>query len=160
MKVIKTSKSLFEIANGLDEAICVTTNGIVKAGGLAVMGRGVAKQCADLFPATQRLLGELLRTYGNKVFDLGVYETYTCDHQLVTYHVLTYPTKNDWHNMSDINLIIKSANEVVRLADKVELSKVYLPKVGCQNGGLSWYAEVCPAIEGILDDRFIVVFRD
>jgi hypothetical protein len=54
-----------------------------------------------------------------------------------------------------IDIIVQSAKELVKLADHNKWSKVYLPRPGCGAGELTW-ADVKPAIENILDNRFIV----
>ena len=160
MQELRTNRSLFEIANGLDEAICVTTNGMVKKNYLAVMGAGVAKQCADLFPSTQQLLGMLLLSKGNCVHNLGKHCTTNSDGYTIDYLIFSFPTKHHWKSKSDINLIKKSACEIMIEADTHNLKRIYLPQVGCKNGGLNWETDVYPAIKDILDDRFIVLIRD
>lgn len=47
------------------EAICVTTNGIVKKDGSAVMGKGIALSANRLFNLSP-LLGVYLRKFGNR----------------------------------------------------------------------------------------------
>lgn len=160
MQVLKTSRSLFEIANGLDEAICITTNGVVKRNFAAVMGAGVAKQCAELFPSVPLMLGSLIASAGNTVHYLGVHSMVNKYGNTVNYCIFSFPTKNHWRSKSDIRLIKKSAYEMVVEANNRALKKIYLPKVGCLNGGLDWDAEVYPAIKDILDDRFIAIIRE
>jgi len=38
-------------------ALCITTNGNVRANGMAVMGARVAKACRDRFPQTPAIIG-------------------------------------------------------------------------------------------------------
>lgn len=49
------------------DALVITTNGFVKANGEAVMGRGIAKQIADLMPEIPKKLGGMLHLFGNNV---------------------------------------------------------------------------------------------
>lgn len=132
-----------------NSAICVTTNGIVKRDGKAVMGAGIAKQARDMFGA-DAVLGKKLTRLGNHVHDLGLY---TNKHQ---FHLISFPTKHDWHDQSDLNLIRQSAKELVALTDQMGFSTVYLTPPGCALGRLDWETQVRPVLEGILDDRFVV----
>lgn len=133
------------------EAVCVTTNGVVKADGHAVMGAGIAKQADQLFNLSKRL-GDYINQYGNRVFNMG---KYTNGSQLIT--VITFPTKHHWKNDSDINLIIKSCEQLVEVCDKFGITKCYLTPPGCGCGNLSWENTVKPWVSLALDDRFIVV---
>lgn len=130
------------------EAICITTNGIIKNNGRAVMGRGIALQADRLYNLGGKL-AEHLRRNGNTAANLGCYNNVT---------MLSFPTKNHWRDDSDINLISQSAKQLVKLADELGLTEVYLPKPGCANGRLDWN-DVKPVIESIFDDRFIVVIQ-
>ena len=48
-------------------AICIPTNGIVKANGHAVMGTGIAKICAVRYPEAPAILGNCLNQSGNQI---------------------------------------------------------------------------------------------
>lgn len=123
------------------EWVCVTTNGIVKSGGLAVMGRGVAKQAVDRVPEIQRQLGWKIAMHGNHVFTF------------LPHRIITFPTKEDWRNASLPHLIARSCRELRRQT----AGRVYLPRPGCSNGGLDW-EDVKPILETELpDDWFVVV---
>ncbi len=132
--------------------ITVTTNGIIKANGECVMGRGVAAQAKRLFPGLPSILGTRLTRYGNHV------------HLFSNLRIFSFPTKHDWKNPSDIDLIEKSCYELVELCNDPEANKVYIDKEtkvymtrpGCGNGRLRW-EDVKPILERILDDRYIVM---
>lgn len=146
------NQDIFKIAHGHDEAICITTNGICKKDGSAVMGKGIAKTADDYFHISGKL-GEYLTKYGNRAFDMGFYSAFGQDE----HHVLTFPTKMDWRNDSNINLIVTSAEQIIRICDARGINKCYLPPVGCANGHLNYEALVQPVLSNILDDRFIVI---
>ena len=143
---------MFEVKGNLftieSDAICITTNGVVRSNGLAVMGAGIAKQARDRYIGIDTVLGNLLTLHGNHVFLLGK------DNKK---HILSFPTKNHWKSLSDINLIIRSCNELIVYIDNNKLSKVVMVRPGCGCGGLSWEKEVKPAINHLLDSRFIIV---
>ena len=129
-------------------AVCVTTNGIVCQTG-AVMGAGIAKEANMRYHLSNKL-GQMLDKNGNHVYDLGVYDNK---------HLVSSPTKNHWHDPSDIKLIKQSCRELVALADANNWTEVLLPPVGCGCGGLDFNNQVKPVIETLLDDRFVICFR-
>ena len=131
------------------DAICVTTNGIVKQDGCAVMGAGIAKAFAIRFPDLPLLLGEKLTQQGNHAYLLKYVNSYA---------ILSFPTKNDWRNDSDLQLILQSCCELIAIADEAHLHNIYLPVPGCNNGHLN-PDEVIPAIKEVLDDRFVLVLH-
>lgn len=130
------------------DIILVTTNGMVKKDGKAVMGRGSAKFARDTFAVDEKL-GKLLKKYGNRAMPLG---KFTYQNKELT--LMTFPTKHNWRDKSDIDLIRTSAEQVLELANKYHLKKLYLPMPGCSNGGLNW--KDVKVLLSILDDRFTV----
>jgi len=119
----------------------VTTNGIVKKNGEAVMGAGIAKQAALRFPRLPTMLGDYLKKRGNHV---GIFEEFK---------IITFPTKNHWKDASSLRLIDQSCIEIASTPMGV---KFVMPKPGCGLGGLQW-EDVRKVCEKRLDDRFIVL---
>ena len=71
MQELRGRYDIFELPQqpcrfAVTEAMCVTTNGIVKADGHAVMGAGIAKQANDYFHLSEKL-GGYLKQYGISV---------------------------------------------------------------------------------------------
>ena len=126
--------------------IVVTTNGETKSGCLAIMGAGVAKDAARLWPVLPSILGKKLRETGNRVYYLGVHripsdlecgafvgdpddkaaclrpDEHSGEHALgpaedLVRGVVSFPTKHRWREMSSTHLIDKSAEELVRLVE-------------------------------------------
>lgn len=130
------------------DARCITTNGTVKVNGRAVMGRGCAKQACDRYPYLQKSLGQLLQTLGNhvQILRLGAEEPI----------LVVFPVKHHWDERADLDLIARSARELVVLADDMQWQTVILPRPGCGNGQRKWH-EVRPILQPVLDDRFTVV---
>ena len=83
------------------DAICITTNGLTKANGEAVMGKGIALQARQRFPGIDRVLGDHLRARGNVPGIINVNPA-----------IVSFPTKNDWRDKSDLDLIEKSARKL------------------------------------------------
>lgn len=141
--------------------VCITTNGTVRKDGKAVMGRGCALEAAQLLPVVPEVLGLKLAKYGNHVHYLR--------HLPKGNELLSFPVKHHWKQRADLDLILRSAEELVHYVDFWSPTdsyvqgkgsgykpKVVLPRPGCGNGQLDWDV-VRPVIEPVLDDRFTVI---
>lgn len=159
--------------------VCITTNGFVKSNGYAVMGRGCAKQAADMWPALPATLGDRLRAYGNHVHWLGNVGSDFVGHlNLVSFPVkpTSSPCKTDksnvvahmrkhfqpgqtvpgWACVAELSIIQRSCYELVQLVTTNAFHKVVLPRPGCGAGELNWN-DVKPVLQKWLDDRFHVI---
>lgn len=129
------------------DARCITTNGKLRKNGNAIMGAGVALQarnkCLTKGIDLEAILGRYINEHGNHVF-------------LLCNNLISFPTKTDWVKNADINLIIRSANELKMLANRTKYRRILMTRPGCGNGRLDWRI-VKPVIEFILDDRFVIV---
>lgn len=155
---IQNTGSLFYLPQNGHEAAVVTTNGVIRKNGDAVLGKGQALEAKKLFPGMERQLGEYLRRYGNRAFYMG---TRQVGEHLTS--LVTFPTKHHYRDNSDLDLISESALQVKEIASKFQLTKVYLPLVGCGLGNLDYEKQVRPVLHQTLDDdRFVVVlgYRD
>ena len=153
MNILYTRLNIFDlpITNDGSESVCITTNGVLKNNGQAVMGKGIAKEANDRYCCAEQL-GRLLSQYGN--------HSYALKQTAEGFWLFSFPTKYDWRDASDIKLICQSAKELVALCNHMNIKRCYLPKPGCANGRLNWESQVYPAIANILDDRFTVVIRE
>lgn len=68
MQVLSTDQNIFDLPDAPHTAVCVTTNGIVKRNGQAVMGKGIAKE-ADMRFHVSDLLGKKLSVALSKTAD-------------------------------------------------------------------------------------------
>ena len=126
--------------------VVIPTNRTIKRNGEAVMGRGVALQAKLKRPDLPLFLGDLIRDFGNQVYRFD------------QWRLLSFPLKDNWWELAKLSLIevsLVQLKQAVGFASGVR-SRVYLPRVGCGNGGLDW-KDVKPILERYLDDRFIVV---
>jgi len=156
--------------------IVITTNGFVKANGECVMGRGCAYQAKRRYPKLPFQLGNYIRKYGNRVFNLGIQ---TDGKRVISFPVKPEAVKFDgsnavrhmrfrfrvgdivpgWAAIADPSIIEESCKQLLTLADKLNLEEVFLPRPGCGAGELPW-ATVKPILEKYLDDRFVIVHKD
>lgn len=126
---------------------CITTNGTIKKNGRGVMGRGCAleakRRCeAQGFDVSKRL-AECVKTRGNVVSWLNT-------------GLLSFPTKYNWWENSDLELIKQSAEQLAIIANNFRDKWYVLPRPGCGNGKLKW-EDVKPVIENILPDNVLVI---
>ncbi len=127
----------------------ITTNGYIKKDGRAVMGRGCAKEASLRFPGMQERLAFELSRYGNHVFYL---------YQFGERGIITFPVKHLWNEKADLELIRRSADELVHSVIpyfKIKTT-IYLARPGVGNGRLNW-DDVKPVISNILTDQVCVV---
>lgn len=157
------------------DVICITTNGFRKSNGDCVMGKGCAKQAANMIPGLPAILGKAIGTNGNitqKVYESDdgvalvvfpvkpVFEICTtyCDN--VVRHMQNKFTTGQripgWACVADINIINESAVQLVKLADTNGWKHIVLPRPGCGAGELTWHI-VSKILAQTLDDRFHVI---
>jgi len=111
---------------------------------VGVMGKGLAAACSDRWPAMfdayrQRCLnGEL------KPGKLLLYKTDTV-------WILNFPTKINWKYPSKIEWIEAGLQSFVRNYERMGITSINIPPLGCANGGLDWVTEVEPLIRQYLE---------
>jgi hypothetical protein len=137
------------------DALCITTNSVVKRDGRAVMGKGCALQAKRMFRDVDVILGRQLTLFGNHVFLLSQDPV-----------LFSFPVKYDWKDKADIELILRSCDELMEAVDSLDrarateglspLQRVLLPRPGCGAGALVW-TDVHDRIAPRLDNRFIIV---
>lgn len=137
-------------STGAPSAICITTNGTVKANGSAVMGRGCALEAAQIYPGIAAQLGSQIEEAGNNVQIIRVVSSVP---------IVAFPVKYAWHERADLDLIARSARSLVELIACQGWREVLLPRPGCGNGQRDWEREVRPILLPILDDRVVVVYK-
>jgi hypothetical protein len=158
--MIELHADLWDTAFERGGSVVVTTNQVVNKNGLAVMGKGCAKECADRYPAVPALLAALYHAYspGIPIYlgSITEREHYSPGHwgPAGAIQLWSLPVKLHWKDKAAIELIRHSIEFLTKRCDLAY--PVVLPRPGCGAGGLSW-DEVRPVIAPALDDRFIVV---
>lgn len=134
------------------DAICCTTNMVVKTNGELVMGAGVAKAFARKYPDLPKIWGERTRQIKKGKLRSNLILT------LKDVWLVSFPTKYDWRERSDLDLIKRSALQLYVVAEAMGWNRVILPRPGCANGGLDWEV-VKPVLQEILDERFWIICK-
>jgi len=129
--------------------VFITTNGTVARRGLAVMGRGCAREAKEQFPGIDLVLAEAIERNGNVPNFLGP--------------LATFPVKHEWHMRADPVLIERSAAIIGSWRRPGhptgdQYPTFVIPRPGCGNGHLSW-DEVKPILAKYLDDQCLVISR-
>lgn len=139
--------------------IVIPTNGIVNKEKRAVMGAGMAKQAARMYPGIDLALGRAILDNGNIVQPIAAIQPYGRD----LIGIVSFPVKHHWNEQADLDLI-RSSTEALRQmadkdADKMMGRRIAMPRVGCGNGGRDWITEVKPILHEIIggDGRFWIV---
>ncbi len=127
--------------------ICLTTNGVVKKNGEAVMGRGNAKQATLVLPGIALMLGNYLKSNGNHAGFLPLPEN---DSGLII-----FPVKQVWWEKADLDLIRESARWLEIEAHLNPGNVYHLPRPGCGNGQRDYQSEVKPLLINLPDNVWV-----
>lgn len=137
---------------------CIATNGAVRRDGTAVMGKGTAGEANTRWPGLNRMLGDQLRKFGNRVLMLGIESNES------PIWIWAFPTKHHWMEKADLALIAESCRQATEMANAVGEKlgrplRLALPRPGCgaRTGQLDWETQVRPVVQDLLDDRFHVI---
>lgn len=118
----------------------VLTNTSVTSTGRAVMGRGTALQAATRYKHLPDLLGYLLRAHNPE--DIFVF---------ASERIITFPTKRDWKDPAQIDLIRTCTNKLAQFANRHSSELIALPPPGIGNGHLL-LSDVLPIITSLPDN--------
>jgi hypothetical protein len=128
---------------GNTDLFLFTSNPIVNKQGLAVMGRGIAKQLADKHPQIRRDFGALLTDWWEFTVDIiGDY-----DGQKVGYFVV----KDHWKDNAKLDIIEQSCSDLVEGLERCPRRRIDLNFPGIGNGKLR-REDVLPIISKLPDN--------
>lgn len=123
-----------------------TSNPIVNQKGLAVMGRGIAKQLADKYPDIQKDFGKWLQVPRERsVYPCEVIGTY--DRQTVGYFMV----KDHWKSAARLDIILESVRDMIDSNMVNQFQRIDLNFPGIGNGKLN-KADVLPIITLLPDN--------
>lgn len=135
---------------GWGVAIPITSS--IDKDGLAILDQRDAKDAAR-FLHVNRLLGEYIRRWGFRTYYLGTYTNPSGG----KFKLFGLPVKHKVQENYDLTLITESVPDLVQLCDRYCIKGCLLPMIG---EDLTVFVNcIKPALELLLDDRFIVVHR-
>lgn len=145
--------------NGWDrtsQVLCVPCNIGWRKNLTNVMGRGIAKEVAAIFPDLSRWYGEFC--YLNTREGYSTAGTVAYPGELIW----MFPTKPldllhpelSWKQPSSLDLILQSMNQLLQMAALDQTRFILLPLPGCGNGGLSWEGLVKPALIDLCNQTY------
>lgn len=121
---------MWDVFNEVDYFL-ITTNPIVNKQGLAVMGRGIAKQAANRFPDIRKRFGDLLLLDENDMWNIGHIAKYG------NTDVWYFMVKRHWADDADPRIIKASALSLAALAVAMPRKSFALNFPGIGNGNLN-----------------------
>jgi len=105
---------------------------------VGVMGAGLAKQFADRFPGMlefyQQFCAAGLIEIG-KLYAFRITEGCPFEHPK---YIILFPTKKHWKNPSKYEYLATGFEILEEKCQKLGISRVAMPKLGCGLGGLDW----------------------
>ena len=127
---------------------------------VGVMGKGVALEFKNRWPANFRAYKSLCDAKGLKPGHMFVFDTKELFTSEGPRYLINFPTKAHWRSKSKVEYIEDGLDALVEAIREHGIESIAIPPLGCGNGGLDW-AEVRPLIEkrlSVLDDVDIVLF--
>ena len=132
------------------EALVNTVNEV------GVMGKGVALQFREAFPASSQRYMEAARKKQVQVGHVFVTRSESLDGPRWIIH---FPTKRHWRNPSRMEWVREGLQDLVRVVREEGIRSIALPPLGCGYGGLAWRdvrREIDAAFRDLGDVRVVV----
>jgi len=73
--------------------------------------------------------------------------------------IVAFPTMHHIGQPADLNLVVRNTKLLVELTELCGWETVCGVRFGCGVGGLDYATQVKPALEQILDDRFVIMHK-
>lgn len=139
---------------GKTDLFLVTTNPIVNKQGLAVMGRGIAKQAADRFPTIRADFAKVIMS-PVRVWDCDAIGEY--DGQRVGYFMV----KAHWAEPAKLDVIQQSVDDLLQWIEESDapLNRIDLNFPGIGNGKLK-REDVLPLLQVLPDNVHVWEFGE
>jgi O-acetyl-ADP-ribose deacetylase (regulator of RNase III) len=125
---------------------------------IGVMGKGIALQFSEAFPASSR---EYQRAAKERRVYVGRVLVTTGNDLLGPRWIIHFTTKKHWRQPSRLEWVREGLKDLVRVVREKDIRSIALPPLGCGNGGLEW-TQVRREIEGAfasLPDVEVTVFE-
>ncbi|MEH2214855.1 type II toxin-antitoxin system antitoxin DNA ADP-ribosyl glycohydrolase DarG [Nostoc sp.] len=145
----------FKQGNLLEEKVEALVNTVNCVG---VMGKGIALQFKQAYPENFRHYEKACKA--NEV-QPGRMFTVATGSLLNPRYIINFPTKRHWRNNSKIEDIKSGLVALVQQVQRLDITSIAMPALGCGNGGLNW-ADVKPLIESAfaqIPDVQVIIFE-
>ncbi len=134
--------------------IVIPTNLVTRNDGHAVMGKGLAQEAAEHYPELAKRLG--IHIKNTKWVDEGAQY-----YSNLKMNLICVPVKYHWRQKASLDLIRRSAIQLQHFVHNhgktLGWEYVFVPRLGCGNGQLSWEV-VEPILQAeLVDPRFTIV---
>lgn len=131
-----------DITDSQAEAIVCTVNTV------GVMGKGLAKACADRFAGLEEAYAEACEVGSVEIGSIWAHPTGLL---FGPKFVACFATKRDWRNPSRIEWVERGVLALASWIEEESVSSIAVPPLGCGLGGLRW-SDVEPIIRAALAD--------
>ena len=124
---------------------------------VGVMGRGIALQFKNTFPANFKAYAEACKRHEVRPGRMFVFES---DHLTNPRYIINFPTKRHWRGKSRIEDIESGLEALASEIRERNIRSIAIPPLGTNLGGLRW-TDVYPRIEAALqhiDNLKVTVF--
>jgi O-acetyl-ADP-ribose deacetylase (regulator of RNase III) len=145
----------FKQGNLLEEKAEALVNTVNCVG---VMGKGIALQFKQAYPENFRHYEKACKA---SEVQPGQMFTVATGSLLNPRYIINFPTKRHWRNNSKIEDIKSGLVDLVQQVQRLDITSIAMPALGCGNGGLNW-ADVKPLIESAfaqLPDVQVIIFE-
>jgi len=113
---------------------------------VGVMGKGIALQFSKAFPDNLSAYERACKANELEVGRMFVFERTGLEGFERPRYIINFPTKKNWRQPSRIEYIRAGLDALVEELNRLGISSVAVPPLGCGLGGLEW-GEVLPLIE-------------
>ena len=110
---------------------------------VGVMGKGIALQFKQAYPDNFRAYEQACRA---GEVQLGRMLTFSTGTLMNPKYNINFPTKRHWKGKSRIEDIKRGLTALIDEVQRLEITSIAVPPLGCGNGGLNW-SDVRPPIE-------------
>lgn len=117
-----------------------------------VAGKGIALQFRQAYPDNFKAYSKAAKN--NEVVPGRMYVYATS--RLQPRYIINFPTKRHWRGASKISDIVSGLKDLAATIQRLGITSIAVPPLGCGNGGLSW-AEVRPLIVHALGELNVEV---
>lgn len=151
MKEYQAGSNLLE-ALPSESAICIPTNCCINSKGKAIMGKGFAKFIRENFKGVDAKLGSLISIDLAGVFYLGNYS-----YRGKTFDLYNFPTKYNWMNSANYDLIADSAKKLYKLTEEYKNTNFYISAPGCGCGNLEYKRVKAILSDFLIGDNYFII---